>query len=485
VPRRTTFRFGGDRDPRGSTDRPLLTAVVTPPAGRAADLVGQLDRCLRELHALQRDLDDHAARCHLAGIPVNDTVLARLVDTARQAKRQVAGQQQLLLGNAEPAPAERLGTVEPVLRYGLATLAHVRGAMPLIAPARNGGRLPPADEPTARVQRQLLEVFGLSADDHAVSLTSTGAAASALVDGFLLRERLRPGDTVLLTPHLAPTAVAQWRALPFVDVVTVDATDAADVLAAIRRHRPRCVFTGPLGITAAQRMTDLPALLAGIDELAAEQITVVVDGTPLSAALPGLLRAGEHVEVLYLERGPALQLGVDAGAAGVVVHPAAAQDGVERQRQRAGLAPHRTAAELFPRYDRDFYVCRMERAGRNALRLAELLATDPVVRAAGAVCHPSLPGHPDARAAAGLPFAAGRVTFAPTDRPGTRAELVALIRRAVGRGLLEGVDLTGGTPRTLSVVDGERPFLAVHVGDRDDQVEVIARALSGGLRSPE
>lgn len=482
MPRRTTFRFGGDRDQRGSTDRPVLTAVVTPPAGlpaRAADLVDQLDRCLRELHALQRDLDDHAARCHLAGIPVNDSVLARLVDTTRQAKRQLAGQQQLLLGNAEPAPAERLATVEPVLRYGLATLAHVRGAMPLIAPSRNGGRLPPADEPTARVERQLLEVFGLSPDDHAVSLTSTGAAASSLVEGFLLRERLRPGDTVLLTPHVAPAAAAQWRSLPFVHAVTVDATDVADVLAAIERHRPRCVFTGPLGITAEQRMTDLPALLAGIDE----HVTVVVDGTPLSAALPSLLPTGD--QVLYLERGPALQLGVDAGAAGVVVHPAATRDGFERQRRQAGLAPHRTAAELFPRYDKDFYLGRMERAGTNALRLAELLAADPAARAAGVVCHPSLPGHPDAEAAARLPFGAVRVTFTLTDRPGTRAELTNLIRRTVGRGLLDGVDLTGGTPRTLSVVDGERPFLAIHVGDRDDQVAAIAGALAGGLKAPE
>ncbi|HKN98026.1 MAG TPA: hypothetical protein VJX10_12975, partial [Pseudonocardiaceae bacterium] len=375
MPRRTTFRFG-DRA-RGSTaDRPMLTAVVTPPAGlpaRVADLVDQLDRCLRELHALQRDLDDHADRCRLAGIPVNEPIVAQLVDTTRQVKRQLAGQQQLLLGNAEPVPAGELTSVEQVLRYGLAALAHVRGAMTLCAPQRNGGRPPPGEEPTARVERQLLDVFGLSPDEHAVTVTSTGEAASTLVEGFLLRERLRPGDTVLLTPHTAPAATAQWRSLSFLDVVTAD---GPDVLGAVARHRPRCVFTGPLGTTAEQRMTDLPALLAGIDT---GPVTVVVDGSALSAAVPNLPHTGDHVEVLYLERGPALQLGVDAGVAGVVVHPASVRDVFGRQRRQAGLAPHRTAAELFPRYDRDFYLGRMARAGRNALRLAELLAADPSV----------------------------------------------------------------------------------------------------------
>lgn len=474
MPRRTTFRFG-DRTRPPAADRPVLTAVVTPPAGlpaRAAGLVGQLDRCLREVHALQRELDDHVDRCRLAGIPVNDAIVARLVDTTRLTKRQLAGQQQLLLGNAGPVPAGELAAVEQVLRYGLASLAHVRGAMALCAPQRNGGRLPKAEEPAARVERQLLEVFGLSPDDHAVTVTSTGEAASTLIEGFLLRERLRPGDTVLFTAHAAPAATAQWRSLSFVDVVTAA---GPDVPAAVARHRPRCVFTGPLGTTAEQRVTDLPALLAGIGT---GPVTVVVDGSALSAAVPDLPTGG-HVEVLYLERGPALQLGVDAGVAGVVVHPASVRERFQRQRRQAGLAPHGTAAELFPRYDRDFYVGRMERSGRNALRLAELLAADRSVRAAGVVCHPSLAGHPDAEVAAGLPFAAGRVTLTLTDRPGTRAELSGVIRRTVARALLDGVDLIGGT---LSVVDGEPPFIAVHVGDRHDQVEAVARALAGGLR---
>ncbi|HEX3649261.1 MAG TPA: PLP-dependent transferase [Pseudonocardiaceae bacterium] len=483
MPRRTTFRFG-DRARGSAGDQPVLTAVVTPPAGlpaRAADLVDQIDRGLRELHALQRDLDDHADRCRLAGIPVNDTVLARLVDTTRQAKRQLAGQQQLLLGNAEPAPADLLASVEQVLRYGLAALAHVRGAMALCAPSRNGGRLPPADEPTARVERQLLEVFGLSPDHHAVTVTSSGAAASTLVAGFLLRERLRPGDTVLLTPHTAAAAAAQWRSLPFVEVVATDSADAAGVLAAVSRHRPRCLFAGPLGTTAEQRMTDLAALLAGID---AGPVTVVVDGTALSAVVPGLPRS-EHVEVLYLERGAEPQLGVDNGVAGVVVHPESAKAGLRRQRRDAGLAPQRMAAELFPRYGRDLYLGRRERAGGNALRLAELLTADQSVPAAGVVCHPSLPGHPDTEVAARLPFPAARVTLRLTDRPGTRAELAGVLRRTVGRALLDGVDLTGGTPRILSIVDGEPPFLAVHVGDRDDLVEPVARALAGALRQSE
>jgi hypothetical protein len=456
----------------------VLTSVATPAAGlsaRAADLVDQLDRCLRELHGLQRELDDHAGRCRLAGVPMNDTVLARLEDLTRQAKRELAGQQSLLLGDAEPAPADLLSEVEPVLRYHRATMAHVRGAMELCGPSRNGTRLPGAGEPVDRVERQLLDVFGLSPDDDAVTVTSTGAAASTLVEGFLLRERLRPGDTVLLAPHVAADVEAQWRSLPFVDVASADGPDVAGILAAVARHRPRCVVTGLLGGTAEQRLTDVPTLLAELAAKATGPVTVVVDGTELSSALPGLLAGGESVEVLYLERGAGPQLGVDAGVGGLVVHPASARVALRRQRELAGLAPLRAAATVFPRYDRDFYLGRQERAGRNALRLARVLAADPAVRAAGAVGHPSLPGHPDAGVAARLPFAASRVTFAPT---GDR-DLAELRRQVVARALVDGVDLTGDV---LSVVDGEPAFLAMVPGDRDDLVDAVATALAGAAQ---
>jgi cystathionine gamma-synthase len=484
VPRRTTFRFGGDRVRRtdtagwAATERPLLTAVTAPPAGlpsRTADLVGQLDRCLRELHTLQRELDEQFARWRRAGLPVDDSVLSRLVDATRQAKRQLAGQQQQLLGATEPASTERLAVVEPVLRYGLATLAHVRGTLALCSPWPDGA---PSDSATMRVARQVLDVFGLRPGTSSVSVTSTGMAAYALVEGFLLRERLYPGDTIVVTPHVDPVVLAQLESLRFVRTVTADGHSAEDILSATQRHHPRCVFVSPLADTAEQRMTDVPHALELLRGNIMGPLTVVVDGTAMSASLPPLLPGG--IEVLYVERGAGLQLGVDAGVAGVVAYPERLRASFQRQLRAAGLAPHHTAAELFPQYTRDFYLARMLRIGTNAVRLAGLLHDDPRVRAVGTVHHPALPGHPDGDIAARLPYPSGHVTF--TYDGGTWAGLADLVRRAAANGRLAGVDLTAGarigsTP-ILCAVDGPRPFLLARVGDREDQVDVVAETLA-------
>jgi cystathionine gamma-synthase len=478
VPRRTTFRFGGERAGRWDiTDRPVLTAVAAQPTelpARVTDLAGQLGRCLRELHALQHELDSHIEHCRRAGLAADESIVGRLADATRQAKWEVAGQQQILLGDAEPTATERLAAVEPVLRYGTATLAYVRGTLASCSPSPTG---PDAASYDA-VEQQLLDVFDLVPEEHAVSVTASGMAAYTLVEAFLLRERLRPGDTVLRTRHLDARIGAQLDSLPFVNVVQVDGHSAEDLIAAVRQHRPRCLFADPVADTAGQRMTDIPRLLDLLPAAVTELTTVVIDGTLVSGALPDLLPAADdRVEVLYYERSSALQLGIDAGVGGVVVCPAPLRPTFDQQRHNAGLAPHRTGVELFPQYDRDSYLGRMYRTGANALRLARLLHDDPHVRAVGSVYHPGMPSHPDHEIAGRLPFPGGRVTFTYHYPDLGTAELEGLAERAGGRARQDGVD-----PATiLSTTDGAPPFLSLRVGDRDDHVDIVAAALSGAL----
>jgi cystathionine gamma-synthase len=480
VARRTTFRFGGThvrrtRDGNGDTvvDRPALTAVAGGLPDRAADLVGRLDTCLRELHAVQRDLDGQLAHCRRVGLPVEESVLGRLVDTTRQAKRQLSGQQQALLGEAEPASADLLGQIEPVLRYGITTLAYVRGTLASCSPALRRTPGPVDGGPAAaRVEEQLLDVFGLSPDEYAVTATTSGAAAFSLVEAFLARERLRPGDTVLLAPTVGAEVAEQVASLSFVKVRTAHGHHPDDLVAAALRHRPRVVFADPLDTTVAQRMIDLPGLCDGLRSAVPTPTTVVVDGTSVSGVLPAALHSDGAVEVLYYERGSALQLGLDAGVAGIVVHPAALRSAMHQRRHDAGLVPSATAAELFPRYDDDTYRWRAARTGGNALRLATLLADDPRMPT-GTVGHPGLVGHPDAELARRL-HQPDTVTLAVAD-PARHA------RRIADRAGLAGVDVVVGgpigAPPSITVVDdAEAPFLRLHVGDRVDQVDVLAEA---------
>jgi cystathionine beta-lyase/cystathionine gamma-synthase len=483
VPRRTTtFQFGGPRvrptwagNEEQVTDPPVLTAVIGGLPDQAADLVGRLDTCLRALHAVQRDLDGQIAHCRRAGLPVDEAVLGRLVDTTRQAKRQLAGQQQALLGHAS---TEVLSEIEPVLRYGIATLAYVRGALASGSPSFQRAHVPVVADPAAaaaRVEELLLDVFGLSPDEHGVTVTTSGAAAYSLVEGFLLRERLLPGDTLLVAPTVHPDVRAQVATLPFVGVRTSTGYATADLVADVLRYRPGCVFVDPLGSTAAQRMIDLPALLDGLRSTVTWRTTVVVDGTAVSGVLPAQLGSDDNVEVLYYERGAALQLGLDAGVAGVVAHPAGLAATFQRLRRNAGVVPEHTAAELFPVYDDDSYRWRRARVGGNALRLASLLRDDPRVGAA-AVCHPGLAGHPDAELARRL-HQPGVVTLSGPDAD-------RLAERIAERARRDGVDIvTGpGAAPSVTVVQGTgAAFVRLCVGDRVDQVDLLAEACAAAL----
>jgi cystathionine gamma-synthase len=478
VPRRTTFQFGGPRVRRAwdgnedtATDPPVLTAVAGGLPDQTAGMIGRLDTCLRELHAVQRDLDAQVTHCRRAGLPVDESVLSRLIDTTRQAKRQLAGQQQTLLGQMDST--ELLTEIEPVLRYGIATLAYVRGALGSVSRSFQRAHVPAAGDPlaaTARVEEQLLDVFGLSPDEYAVTATTSGAAAYSLVEGFLLRERLLPGDTILLTPTVHPDVRGQVGALPFVGVRMAGGHSTAELVADVLRYRPGCVFADPVGSTSAQRVIDVPGLLDGLRSKVTQRTTVVVDGTSVSGVLPALLNNDDNIEVLYYERGPALQLGLDAGVAGVVVHPAAVRTAFQRQRRNAGVVPEYTAAELFPAYDDDSYRWRTARTGGNALRLASLLRDDTRV-GPSAVCHPGLAGHPDADLARRL-HQPGTVTLQSADPEG-------LAGRIAERAQRDGVDMVSGSqgPPSVVVVTGAGPaFVRVSVGDRVDQVDILAEA---------
>jgi cystathionine gamma-synthase len=495
-------------------------AAPPPLSGQRADLLEQLDSCCRELLAARADLDEHAGYCARNRLLQNSSVLARLREAVLHAEQQT-GQQHRLLARAptRPAPAgaaeraeqaEQAAAGESAVRFALATLAFVRGALEWCSPSYAQSRAVQFfdteaqdsatvnyerydNPPLRRVERQLLDTLGLSPDLHGVCATSSGVAAYTLVESFLLRERLRPGDTVLIAPYIYFEAAEQLTSLPFVHFEHSAGYAVEDFADAVVRHRPRCVFADPVANTAEQRMVDLAGLLRRLREVGTDRTTVVVDGTMLSGGLPPqLLASDERVEVLYYESGSKyLQLGMDAGMAGVVAYPVALKDRFERLRRNTGSVLYRHGAELFPRYQRAFYQRRMRRIGANALRMASLLRADPRVQAAGQVYYPGLADHPDAAIAQQLPYAGGCVTFlfhqrSRNDRDALNAVFddVLTNARAVGVQLTKGASFGFSVPRVSAAdafADGEPPFLRLYVGDRGEQVELLAEALARAL----
>jgi cystathionine gamma-synthase len=234
----------------------------------------------------------------------------------------------------------------------------------------------------------------------------------------------------------------------------------------------------------------------------ATPITVVVDGTAMSGALPAELFAETRgVEVIYYENASAyLQLGLDTALAGIVAHPATLRDAFTRQRAATSTVLYRHAADLFPRYTTEIHQARTQRIARNTAHVATMLAEDTAVSELGVVCHPSLPGHPDTHLASTLRHAGGCVTFWFHDPVRNQyAALDDVCTHILANARVLGVQLTTGAgfgfsvPRlsvmtnrddTDPVSDDEPGYLRLSVGDREGQLDLLVDGVASALSDP-
>jgi cystathionine beta-lyase/cystathionine gamma-synthase len=500
---------------RGSATREHDEAI----AESAADLLVQLASCDVRLRAAGRAVREHARYCERAMLPVDQPVIARLLDAVEHARARVAQERALLFAHGTDDRPQLLSGGELVVRFALSTHAYVRDALEWCAPASAQAHAVqffdlaaqhspvPADArhgdaSVREVERQTAELLGLSGT-HTVSATSSGHAAYTLVESVLLRERLRPGDIVLTAPTLHHDAVDQLTTLPFVRTLPVEGHTVDALLSAVVRYRPRCLFLAPIGGTARQRMVDVDTVVRRLASLATP-ITVVIDGTATSGALPGELFADAStrgVEVIYYENASAyLQQGLDTAMAGIVAHPVALRGAFTRQRAATGTILHRHAADLFPRYTTDLHRRRLRRIERNTEQLATMLAEDAAVADHGVVCHPSLPGHPDVHLAHTSRHAGGCVTFWFHDPVRNRhADLDSVCTHILANARVLGVQLTTGAgfgfavPRlcvmtsrggTDPVSDDDPGYLRLSVGDRKGQLDLLAEVVAAALSDP-
>ncbi len=514
--------FGG---PAGSVTAPGLGAGaplddVLPE--QVKDLSEQFDGYLVELRAARREIDEYATYCVRNELPVDEPVLAQLVAATHQVGMRMARQQHALLAASTTDAADLLGASEAVLRFGVATLAYVRHSLdwsaksygqsaqvqffgtqseawPTIHYDRNG-----THASVIRVERQLLELLGLPPDRFAIGVTSSGMAAYTWIEAFLLRDRLRAGDTMLLAPYIYYEAAQQLHALPEIRAERATGYTVEEFIADVVRLRPKVIFVDPLANNVRQRMFDLPELFRRLREVVTERCTVVVDGTMTGASLqPALLASDDRLEVIYYESCTKyLQLGMDFALAGLVAYPIELAERMDMLRRNTGLVLARHNAELFPRYEVSVHRRRMRRIWANAERVATLLHADPRVSSAGMVHHPVLPHHPDRRLAADLPYGSGIVTFLyhdhvrnEWDNLDTVVDHILVRARTRGIQVTKGVSFGYSVPRVwaqsvstteeeyryVPIPDDEPRFLRLYVGDRMHQVEGLVEAIAEAI----
>ena len=332
-------------------------------------------------------------------------------------------------------------------------------------------------------------LLGLDPDRSRLLLTSSGMAAYALIESFLLREVLAPHDRVVLHPGVYFETRDQLRSLPFVEIHAAAGPLAADLLAAIATHRPKVVFVDPLTNTADLRLLDIPRLLAAADAVCAGETWFVIDGTLLSGGFdPFACGVRGKVRVLYYESGcKYLQFGLDLGPAGVVVvEPGLAASFEMLRRGRGAIAPE---SLVMPRASRSAYLAFLRAQTASAESAGRAVAACHGRSAALEAVFPTLATHPDHAAAACYAHVGGVLVYRFRDvrlyrREPLEAFVVFLLEaaRAGDIPLTAGVSFGFRVPRigaAWSSYEAEDAFLrlsaGVHVGRAARLGELIAR----------
>jgi cystathionine beta-lyase/cystathionine gamma-synthase len=305
-------------------------------------------------------------------------------------------------------------------------------------------------------------------------LTSSGMAAYALIETFLLREVLEAGDRIVVNPGIYFETRHQLQSLAYFDVRVARGAARVDMLDAIREHRPRVVFVDPLTNSAELRLIDLPRLLDGAEELCEHETWFVIDGTLLSGSFDPFATARRRVRVLYYESGcKYLQLGADLGPTGVVVVESGLAARFEHWRR--GIGAVATDTLVLPRVSRSAYLNFLRQQTACAFAIAQ--AVRQGVREGAPVIACSFPAeatHPDFAETQRYEHLGGVVAFRfPDARLNCRKPLELFIDKLMAAARLRGVPLTAGVsfgfrvPRVGAAwvsFDGHQAFLRLSAG---------------------
>jgi len=338
----------------------------------------------------------------------------------------------------------------------------------------------------------LTGVLGFEPEQLALLATSSGQAAYQLIETFLLRDVLKPGDRVLYAPYIYFEVAEQMRSIPYLCHVKCSSYAVDDIVAAAEECDAKVLFLDPLANVVGMPTIDLRGLAAGLTHRHWSNRWLVIDGTMVSGGVNPFewFSAHNHPRILYYESASKyLQIGLDLQMGGFCVANPDLMARLFRYRRNSGTILYPMGVSRWPKYDRGQFLHHMRAVSSNAHRLACAIAIAGIDSP-----HRLQVGFPHHWQELGWKHGGGVLTVL-FGNPGlnNRARLEALIElllqecRATGVPITKGVSFGFNVTRmsaSAAMAEESDPFLRFSAGQESpEEVERLCIALIRGLRS--
>ncbi len=335
----------------------------------------------------------------------------------------------------------------------------------------------------------LAEILNLGHAGVDVLATSSGMAAYHLIESFLIRDVLAPGDVVISAPSLYFEVAEQLESLSFLRIIRSESHDASELVRLAEATRAKVIFVDPMANVPGLAVVDFREL-ARLTRRGWADRWIVADGTMVSGGIPihRWFAGDEHPRVLYYESASKyLQLGLDLQMAGLCAVPREDGPRFRKLRRNTGTTMYPFDVARFPRFGREEFLARMRVLTENAEALVAEIGGDRELQREIKL------GYPARWRRLGWNHGGGVVTatFARPEKntsDGIELAIECILREARAQNvrLTKGLSFGCAATRISAAsanTEGIRPYLRFSLGEEPSDSQLHQRAaIRAGLR---
>lgn len=223
-------------------------------------------------------------------------------------------------------------------------------------------------------EEEISNVLGLPTDQFVTLLTSSGQAAYATIECFLLREVTNGKLKIATTPYIYFEATEQLLTLPFAKVSVSSNWSLKGLFDFLNSFEWNVFFVDPIANSEGLPTVDIAEFAKIAQKKDWRNRWIVIDGTLLSGGIDPFSvfnYEGAPTVIYYESASKYLQFGLDLQMAGLIVADKQTAQRLTYYRRNIGALMYPLGAARFPIRSRAHFITRMLILTRNCEELVQ------------------------------------------------------------------------------------------------------------------